>query len=80
VVETKQDGTSNLSYPQVTWSEAKRDFSRPTPSESKVIDFRFKKQVNCLMADGGARGYRQKDKNDIEEPNWTGENYDSLRR
>lgn len=79
VCETQQDGSEPYSYAQVTWSEAERDFTRPKVADAKVIDFRFKKAVNCLMADGSARNYRQKDGKDIEEPNWTGDDYESLK-
>ena len=61
VVETKQDGSDPQSYGQVTWREANRDFGRPKHTEANVIDFRFKKAMNALMADGSARGFRHKD-------------------
>ncbi|MFT4549982.1 MAG: prepilin-type N-terminal cleavage/methylation domain-containing protein [Verrucomicrobiales bacterium] len=78
--EMQQNSSEPFSYSQATWSEAKRDFSRPKASDAKIIDFRFKKGVNCLMADGSARNYRLKNaQREIEEPNWNGFDYDSIR-
>jgi len=78
VVETKQAGSQPVSYPVVEWQDAQRDFALSSPTASNKLDFRFKHKINCLMADGTVTGFRQQ-KNDLEEPNWTGEDYDNLR-
>ena len=77
-LETKQDGTGPTSYSQVTWKEAMVDFDSKKASESKLVDFRFKKGVNCLMADYSGRSIRLKNGSDVEEPNWTGYDYESI--
>ena len=77
--ETKQDGAEATSFPVADWSDADRDFSRTNPADSKVIDFRFKKAVNCLKADGTVESIRHKDRRDVEEPYWTGLGYKDIR-
>ena len=67
------------SYPDVTWRDAKIDFEAKNPSDSNKIAFRFKKAVNCLMADGSVRTISKKEKRDVEEPHWSGEDYESIR-
>ena len=79
VVETKQEGSQTVSYPSVSWDEAQKDFANSKTSSADKVDFRFKKAVNCLMADGSARNYRHKDGDDLKRPHWTGEDYDSIR-
>lgn len=79
IVETKQNGTEPMSYGDIPWSDAKRDLSRPSHSDSRVLDFRFKKAFNALMADGSVSSFRHKNRRDVEEPHWTGEEYDRIR-
>ena len=79
IVETKQDGAQPMSFGMADWSDARRDLGRSNPKDSKTIDFRFKKSFNALMADGSTRSFTHKNRKDIEEPHWTGVDFDSIR-
>jgi len=79
VVETQQSEEGRIAYGHVGWDDASRDLSRGDISDLKQLDYRFKKVLSALMADGSARSFRWKEKGDIEEPHWTGDDYDSIR-
>ena len=79
MVETQQDGERPIGVTEVDWSDAKQDFAKSSVEDTTTVEFRFKKAVNCLMADGSIQSIKLKNGDEVEEPNWTGLDYEDLR-
>ena len=74
LVESQQEGSSPNCRGWISWDQASSDLTSGEETAT-IVDFRYKKSVNALMADNSVQSFDETDAPQIREWNWVGEDY-----
>ena len=74
LVESHQEGSTPKCRGWIAWDQASTDLASGEEN-STIVDFRYRKAINALMADNSVQSYNEDQASLIREWNWIGEDY-----